>query len=190
MEYIDTPRTEAGNVTFMGNGHNLDDLSMENSFHSPRKREPDLVSHMRSNRGIRLRTPNTRNALTDRPNFQRNRRSGEFTPLLKSVTKRNAFAGKENVLLPNTPAFLKAGFQAKESPALQRPESSVIYGSESESFVGPHEEMTPLPQIASSSAQSTPLAALPSKTGDRMLDDQRNLMTLREQENVGLQVDI
>ena len=188
MAYIDTPRTEAANTTFTGNGYDLDDFSMEKSFHSPKKREPDLISHMRNNRGLSLRTPHARTALAERRNLQTNRRSGEFTPLLKSATKRNALKGKENVLLPNTPAFLKASFQAKESPALQAPESSGIYGSVSESFVEMHDGMTPLPQLPhvnSSSAQSTPLAALPSRTGDRMLDDQRNLMTLREQENVG-----
>ena len=186
MEYIDTPRTEAGNTTFMGSGHNPDDLSMENSFHSPKKREFDLASHMRNSRGLNLRTPSARTALTDRRNFQTNRRSGEFTPLLKSATKRHAFRGKENILIPKTPAFLKEGIQGRESPALHAPESSGIYGSEPESFVKLQGEMTPLPHIASSSVQSTPLAKLTSRTGDRMLDDQRNLMTLREQENVGL----
>ena len=184
MAFIDTPRTDAGSVNGLANGHNIEDISMEMSFQSPKKRQPDLVSQMRNGRGTSLRTASNRSALGNVPNFPAGRRSGEFTPLLKSATKRNAYKGKENVMLPQTPAFLKASYQGKDSSALAPPDTSVLYESDTSSFVGTYDGAAPLPQVASSSAQSTPLAVLPSRNGDRMLDDQRNLMTLREQENV------
>ena len=189
MAFVDTPRTEAGNATYLSNIHNINDLSVENSFLSPLKKPDDLLSQMRNNRGVSLRTPSVRPPFTDRRNIPA-LASQEFTPLLKSVTKRNTIrAGKENAV-PNTPAFLKAGFQGKESPALQAPESSVLYGDETGSSVNGQDEGIPMAPMASSSAQSTPLAVLPKRNGDGVLVDQGNMMTLREQENVSIEVQI
>ena len=184
MAFIDTPRTDAGNATYLDLGHNIQALSAENSFLSPVKKQSDLLTELRNHRGAALKTPRTRNPFADRRNLPPAPAQNEFTPLLKSVTKRNASrVGKENAV-PQTPAFLKAGYQAKDSPALQPPESSVLYGDETGSDVGAADEATPLPQMASSSAQSTPMPVLPKRNGNGVLQDQGNIMTLREQENV------
>jgi hypothetical protein len=45
-------------------------------------------------------------------------------------------------------------------------------------------DATPLPQVASSSAQSTPLPMLPGRDGGGVLNDGQNMMTLKEQEKV------
>lgn len=187
MAFIDTPRTDAGNGTFLGRGTAIDDVSFEMSFHSPKKRQGDLLSHMRGKSSNNLRTPGIRNALLDRSNPPAQRKSGEFTPLLQSVTKRNALKGKENAFLPRTPAFLKGVYESRESPHLQQPETSAIIGSDTDSDTGTHMGPGSLLNIVSSSTMSTPLATLPTGKGDRMLEEQRNLMTLREQENVSMQ---
>ncbi|MCJ1249520.1 hypothetical protein MMC30_006746 [Trapelia coarctata] len=180
MAYLDTPRTDAGNGTYLSNGPNIDLLSAEPSFLSPVKKQSDLLSQLRNNRGVSLKTPRSRAALGERRNVPA---QAEFTPLLKSVTKRNTMkVGKENGM-PNTPAFLKPGYKGQESPALQVPESSVVYGDESGSFAAA-DEATPLPPPASSSAQSTPVPVLPKRDGNGMLTEQGNMMTLREQENI------
>ena len=180
MAYLDTPRTDAGNLTYLS-GKNNDLPSAEPSFLSPVKPQNDLLSQLRNNRGVSLKTPRARAPLGDRRNVPA---QAEFTPLLKSVTKRNTVKlGKENGL-PNTPAFLKPGYKGQDSPALHVPESSVVYGDESGSFAGV-EEATPLPPPASSSAQSTPVPVLPKRDANGMLTEQGNMMTLREQENVG-----
>lgn len=50
---------------------------------------------------------------------------------------------------------------------------------------GMTEEPTPLPQVASSSAQSTPLPTLPGRDGGGgVLNDGQKMMTLKEQEKV------
>lgn len=181
MAYLDTPRTDAGNLTYLSNGHAIDALSAEPSFLSPVKTQSDLLSQLRSNRGVSLKTPRSRAPLGDRRNLPA---QAEFTPLLKSVTKRNTVKiGKENGV-PNMPAFLKPGYKGQDSPALQVPEISVVYGDESGSFAAV-EEATPLPPPASSSAQSTPVPVLPKRDANGMLTEQGNMMTLREQENVG-----
>ena len=185
MAYLDTPRTDAGNGTYLDSGHNIDNMSAGTSFLSPVKKQSDLISQLRNNRGTTLKTPRIRAPLGDRRNLPAAPAQSEFTPLLKSVTKRNTLkAGKENVAL-HTPAFLKPGYAFKDSPALQGPESSVVFGDESASFIGAAEEATPLPPVASSSAQSTPMPVLPKRDGNGMLTEQGNMMTLREQENVG-----
>ena len=186
MAYLDTPRTDAGNGTFLDSGHNINNMSAETSFLSPIKKQEDLIFQLRNNRGASLKTPRLRAPLGDRRNLQPAPAQSEFTPLLKSVTKRNTFkAGKENAVL-HTPAFLKPGYPVEDSPALQGPESSVVYGDESASFIGAVEEATPLPPVASSSAQSTPMPVLPKRDGNGVLTEQGNMMTLREQENAGL----
>lgn len=185
MAYIETPRTDAGNATYMSNAHNLEDFSVENSFLSPSKTKDDLISQIRNGRGISLKTPRSRVPLTDRQNLSKAPLRGEFTPLLKSAARNNMLRqGKPNGA-PKTPAFLKAGFQDGNSPALPPPEISGLYGDDTGSSVGADADSTPVPQIASSSAQSTPLAVLPKRDAGGVLTDQGNMMTLREQEHVG-----
>lgn len=185
MAYVETPRTEAGNATFMTNGHNLEDFSVENSFIAPAKND-DLLSHMRNGRGINLKTPRTRNPLADRRNLPNVPKPGEFTPLLKSVAKKNLARGNAARGIPQTPAFLKDGYNGGETPALPGTDSSRIYPDETGSLGGgDDDDGTPVPQVASSSAQSTPLA-LPQRDAGGVLTTEGNAMTLREQENVRL----
>ena len=184
MAYIDTPRTDAGNATYLTNGHNIDNLSVEPSFLSPSKKKDDLVSQLRNNRGLPLETPRSRAPFANRRNIPTVPAPGEFTPLLKSAAKNNILRkGKENGF-PHTPAFLKAGYKATDSPALPVAESSVVYGDDTGSSIGTRDEGTPVPRMVSSSEHSTPLAVLPKRNGEVVLADQGNILTLREQENV------
>ena len=181
MAYIETPRTDAGNATFMTNGHNLEDFSVENSFVAPSRSNDDLLRQMRNGRGLNLKTPRPRNPLADRRNLP----NVEFTPLLKSVAKNNLNRKNNSRGVPQTPAFLKDGYKGADTPVLPGTESSRLYGEETGSLAGDEEGSTPVPQVASSSAQSTPLA-LPSRDAGGVLTAEGNAMTLREQENVRL----
>ena len=178
MAYIETPRTDAGNATYLTNGYNVENLSVEGSFLSPSKGKDDLLSQLRNNRGHNLKTPRTRAPLVDRRNLPAALAQSEFTPLLKSVGKKNLLRRGQANGAPQTPAFLKPGYNGNaDSPALPGAESSMVYGEGAG-------EGTPMPQNASSSAQSTPLAVLPKRDATGVLVDQGNMMTLREQENV------
>lgn len=181
MAYIETPRTDAGNATFMTNGHNPEDFSVENSFIAPTKND-DLLQQMRNGRGVSLKTPRTRNPLAARRNLPNVPRPGEFTPLLKSVAKNN-FNRRKSTGVPETPAFLKNSYKGGDTPALPGTDSSKVYGDETGSLVNGDAEGTPIPQVASSSAQSTPLA-LPQRDAGGVLTTEGSAMTLREQENV------
>ena len=184
MAYIETPRTDAGNATFMTNGHNLEDFSVENSFVAPSRGNDDLLHQIRKGRGPSIKTPRARNPLADRHNPPNVPRLGEFTPLLKSVTKNNFDRNKKPRGVPQTPAFLKDGFKGADTPGLPGIESSKIYGEETGSLAGDDDDGTPVPQVASSSAQSTPVAP-PNRDSGGVLTAEGNAMTLREQENVG-----
>ena len=186
MAYIETPRTDAGNATLMTNGHNAENFSIENSLLSPLKRKDtrdDLLSQMRNGRGS-LKTPRARYPLSDRRNVPAMPARQEFTPLLHSVTKKNFERRIKPGGQPETPGFLKGSLQHSDSPALPGTDVSALYGSELGSSVVGNGNGTPIPQITSSSEQSTPLAILPKRDANGMLNDQGNLMTLREQENV------
>lgn len=77
-----------------------------------------------------------------------------------------------------TPAYLKASYPSDEnSPGL--PEMSYVDEEDTTD-----DQPTPLPQMSSSSAQSTPLPSLLGKKGDGILSDGQNMMTLKEQEKV------
>ena len=179
MAYIETPQTDAGNATFITNNHDL-----ENSIISPIKRKSDnIISLMRNERGAPLRTPRPRPPLADRGNLPP-RKSAEFTPLLQSVTKKNFEKRGRNGGGPETPAFLKNGYQGGNTPILPGAEASAVYGSDFGSSVLGDNNSTPMPQVSSSSAQSTPLAVLPKRDETGALNEQGNLMTLREQEKV------
>ena len=182
--YIDTPRTDAGNTTFLNNAQDLENLSVENSFQIPANGENDLLKQLRTNRrGLDLRTPRSRAPLNDRRNLPTAPGHGEFTPLMKSVTKNNLLRNGKKNGVPDTPAFLKPGFKnSVESPALPAPDGSAVYGDETASSLTEQDQVTPIPQVASSSAQSTPLATLPKRDGGGLFADGA---TLKEQENVG-----
>ena len=183
MAYIETPRTQMDNVTFMTNGRRLEDFSVENSFVAPQKKSEDLFATARHGRGLSLRTPTARQPFGDRRNISKLPSHAEFTPLLKSVGKNNLQRQSEKLRGgPQTPAFLKDGYQTGESPALPDGDVSGSYMDELGSYLAGNEK-TPLPQVASSSAQSTPLAILASRDSDAPLDSQ-GVLTLKDQENV------
>ncbi|KAL8652955.1 MAG: hypothetical protein Q9210_002380 [Variospora velana] len=183
MAYAESPRTDAGNSTYMANGYDLEDFSAENTFLSPSKKEKDLVSQLRDGRGISLRTPRPRAPLGDRRNLQAPPVHAEFTPLLKSVAKKNFQRSGKHDGVPETPAFLRKGYKGADSPALPTATPGA-YSENTGSSIGASDDGTPVPQIASSSAQVTPLATLPKREGEGVLTDQGNVLTLREQENI------
>ncbi len=184
MTYVETPRTDAGNATYLSNGHNLENFSIENSFLSPSKRKDDLITQLRNGRGISLKTPRARGPLANINNLPAAPAQGEFTPLLQSGLRKNLLRNGTVNGMPETPAFLKAGYKGGKSPALPAAEASAIYGYDEGSSGVVEDDGTPVPQIASSSAQSTPLAVLPKRDVGGVLQDQGQVMTLREQENV------
>jgi len=185
---LDTPRTNIGDATYLTNQAPLDfDISQEQSFQSPSKDNNNLIQQLQNGRrgAINLNTPRSRVALSDRRNLPAGLGGGEFTPLLKSATRNSALRGgrgKENI--PATPAFLKASGldnipeDFSPLPLL----GSSVYGQDSRN--GSYMSGTPMPQIESSSAASTPMALLPRRTeGPGVLQD-GNQLSLREQENV------
>lgn len=185
MAYPETPRTDAGNATYLTNGPDFENLSMEKSFLPPSKGTDGLLSQLRNSRGHNLKTPRTRAPLRDQRNLPAAKGQSEFTPLLKSVGKKNLLRGGQANGVPQTPTFLKPGYNGNaDSTALPGAESSMVYEDDTGSSVWAPEDATPVFQVASSSAQSTPLAVLPRRDAGGVLADQGNMMTLREQENV------
>ncbi|EEH09005.1 calmodulin-binding coil-coil protein [Histoplasma capsulatum G186AR] len=203
LPYIDTPRTEIdANATYLTNGfrsaarNNLSALdSVENSFQSPSK-DHDLLKGFETGRsrrrsGFSLKTPRagsgrnpTRNVFHDRRNLPTvPPPKGEFTPMLNSVTRnkltRHDYSTRRRSG-PETPAALRNGYQGnRNTPGL--PKMDVTgYGDDSTNLDG---DPTPVPRIASSSTQSTPLPSLPGRNGN-VVGDGHNVMTLREQEKV------
>ncbi|KAF7718648.1 Uncharacterized protein PECH_008831 [Penicillium ucsense] len=200
VPYIDTPRTEIdGNATYLTNGFrsagrtHLSALdSLENSFATPskdhdvirgfgdgRKRVSDVSNSgtPRANGG----TKSSRSALRQLPSAGPAR--GEFTPLMRSATKNNFLKNTNSnrgVDDPRTPSHLRETSRrsAAYTPRLPANDMSDIY--EEEATV---DEPTPLPRVASSSAQSTPMPSLLGRDGRGVLGDGQN-MTLKEQERI------
>ncbi|KAL8999650.1 MAG: hypothetical protein Q9169_001610 [Polycauliona sp. 2 TL-2023] len=184
MDYIETPRTDAGNSS-MPHGFDLDDISVENTFMSPSKKEngKDIVSQLRQNgRRATINTPRSRVPFRDRGNLQTAPVRGEFTPLLGSVAKKTHHQNGKRIGAPETPAFLKKGYNGSNTPVLPSATPGA-YSEATEGSLGAIDEETPVPQVPSSSAHATPLAALPKRDGEGVLTDQGNAMALREQEN-------
>ena len=183
MAYIETPQTDAGNSIYLPNGHGLEDISVENTFISPTKNKGDVISLLRNGRGISLKTPRSRVPFVDRRNNLPNAHvHGEFSPLLRSVAKNSHRSGKL-AGIPETPAFIKNGYREDDSSALPGMTPGA-YSEDTRSSAGGIDDKTPVPQIASSSVQSTPFITLPKRNGEGVLTDQGNMMALREQENV------
>ncbi|KAI9929224.1 hypothetical protein ASPWEDRAFT_149861 [Aspergillus wentii DTO 134E9] len=196
--YIDTPRTEVdGNATYLTNGfrsvgrNNLSALdSVENSFQTPSKDEDILKAlsngRRRSSGGFKLSTPragsgpkSTRSALDDRRHLPAAAPAkGEFTPLMKSATKNNYLKNLSTARgsgAPKTPAYLRASYRSNlNTPGLPPMEMTGIDEEDATD-----DQPTPLPNVASSSPQGTPLPLLPGRDGG----DGQN-MTLKEQENM------
>lgn len=201
--YIDTPRTEIdGNATYLTNGFrsvgrtHLSALdSVENSFHTPSKDNDVLKGfdggRKRASDNFKLPSPrastgagtkSTRSALRHLP--AAGPEKGEFTPLMKSATKNNYLKnvsttrGTEG---PRTPAYLRDGNRGSaHTPGLPANDMSDIYEGD-----GTTDQATPVPQVASSSVQSTPLPGLLGRNGAGILGDGQN-MTLKEQERVSI----
>ncbi|KAL8691680.1 MAG: hypothetical protein Q9218_003155 [Villophora microphyllina] len=180
---METPYSETGNRTSMTNAYGIDDISAENTFLSPTKKEPDLVSQLRSHRGVSIKTPRSRAPFGDRRNLPVAPGQGEFTPLLKSVAKKNLQRAGKQTGVPETPAFLRKGYKGAPSPALPA-RSPGGYSENTASSNGTDDDGTPVPPVASSSAQATPLATLPKRNAEGLLAEQGNVLTLREQENI------
>lgn len=196
--YIDTPRTEVdGNATYLTNGArsagraNLSVLdSVENSFQTPSK-DDDVLKPLgegrrRDSAGFKLTTPragtgpkSTKNALNDRRQLPAAGSKGEFTPLMKSATRNNAMKNM-SAARGSTPAYPRDNYRSNTNTPARL--SMELTGIDEED--APDDQPTPVPQMASSSAQSTPLPTLPGRTGDGVLPGGQNMMTLREQERV------
>ena len=170
----------------MPNGFDLDNISAENTFMSPSKKEKDkdTISQLLQNgRGNNTYTPRSRVPFRDRGNLQTAPNRGEFTPLLGSVAKKNSQQNGKRNGGPETPAFLKNGYKGSNTPILPSATPGA-YSENTEGSLGAIDEETPVLQMASSSAQATPLAGLSKQDGEGVLTDQGNAMALREQENV------
>lgn len=202
--YIDTPRTEIdGNATYLTNGFrsagrtHLSALdSVENSFHTPSK-DNDVIKgfgdgRKRDSRNDKLGTPragttvkSARSALRHLP--AAGPAKGEFTPLMRSATKNNFLKNASTTRGadgPNTPAYRRESSRgAGHTPGLPTIDMSDIYEED-----GTMDQATPVPQVASSSAQSTPLPGLLGRDGVGVLGDGQN-MTLKEQERVCIVLD-
>ncbi|KAF9884053.1 hypothetical protein FE257_002338 [Aspergillus nanangensis] len=202
--YIDTPRTELdGNATYLTNGfrsvgrHNLSDLdSVENSFQTPSKDEDILKAlgqgRRRSSGGFKLNTPragsgagskSTRSALNSRQTLPTAAPpAGEFTPLMKSATKNNFLRNISTATRggPKTPGYLKSGYRTNGNTTVLTSMDMTDIDEEDAT----DDQPTPLPQVASSSVQGTPLPGLPGRDGGGVLNDGRNMLTLKEQEKM------
>ncbi|KAJ6115709.1 hypothetical protein N7523_006126 [Penicillium sp. IBT 18751x] len=196
--YIDTPRTEVdGNATYLTNGFrsvgrtHLSALdSVENSFHTPSKdndvikgfgdgRKRDSANYKSSTPRASTSSRPARSALRNLP--AAGAAKGEFTPLMRSATKNNflrngsAIRGMDD---PKTPAYLREGRGAAYTPGLPTIDMSDMYEDDATS-----DQATPIPHVASSSAQSTPLPGLLGRNGSGVLGEGQN-MTLKEQERI------
>lgn len=199
--YVDTPRTEAGDRTHF-TAANLS-FSEVVGYPSPSK-DPNnnLVDQMRSKRGVQaLKTPRARNALS---NMRNPAARNEFTPLLKSAaanrfrgTPRRRSDGKENTTddlvnsmlaagpggAPQTPAYLKANYRESHNTPALPVDSSMFGGEHTGSSLGHNGTPVAPPPANSSTLMSTPMPVLPPR-GEEGRGDQGNVLTLREQEAV------
>jgi len=176
--YIDTPRTDAADRTrFDTTVGDISFSAVEPSFMPPQDGRDNLISNMRKMGSTSLATPRAPLA------FKRNAQAKvEFTPLLQSATRNAArlrgAEDKENRGGLSTPAALKPGFTLPSSPYI--PEAS-DFGSSS-MIDG---DKTPVAVQSSSVDISTPHVIL----GNGELGVDKNVLTLKEQENKLEQID-
>ena len=173
MAYLDTPRTDAGNQTYLSDAHNF---QVENSFVSPLKKKDNLVLHMRNDQSLSIRTPRARHPFANGRKIHQ--AQAEFTPLLKSAVKGHQL-GKDKVTV-QTPSFTG---NITESPIPRTSNGSKYYDEDQTSFTHEASNSASVPPMPSSSTQLTPLA-MPSKDSNGILAEQGNHFTLKEQENV------
>lgn len=184
--YIDTPRTEIdGNATYLTNGFrsagrmHLSALdSLENSFQTPSK-DNDVIKGFdkRVTPRAGAASKSSRSALRQLP--AAGPEKGEFTPLMKSATKNNylrnmsAARGGDG---PKTPGYQRETYRTNSNtPGLPAMNMSDIYEEDMTM-----EERTPIPHVASSSAQSTPQPGLSARNRG-VLSDGHNNLSLKEQ---------
>lgn len=178
IDGLDTPRTNVGDATYLSRQPDFD-ISQELSFQSPSK-DANLLQQLRKGGRPSLKTPRgSRAPFNDRRNLPAGLGGPEFTPLLKSATRnsvRRYGVGKENGRA--TPGFLA---KIDESMTPMPAGETSMYGASrnTSSFM----DSTPLPEVDSSSAASTPLVMRRRENGKGPLED-GNQLSLREQENV------
>ena len=194
--YIDTPRTEIdGNATYLTGYRsvgrpNLTALdSVENSFATPSK-DDDVLKGLgegrrRTSGSFKINTPragsgpkSTRSALNSRHQLPTAALAkGEFTPLMRSATKNNFLKNMSTTRGPKTPGYIGRSYLSNgNTPGLPAMEMTDIDEEDATD-----DQTTPVPQVASSSVQSTPLPGL-SRNGGVLSEG--NNMTLKEQEKV------
>ncbi|PYI07509.1 spindle-pole body protein [Aspergillus sclerotiicarbonarius CBS 121057] len=199
--YIDTPRTEIdGNATYLTGYRsvgrpNLTALdSVENSFATPSKDDDVLKGfgegRRRTSGSFKINTPragsgpkSTRSALNSRHQLPTAALAkGEFTPLMRSATKNNFLKNMTTTRGPKTPGHIGRSYLSNgNTPGLPAMEMTDIDEEDATD-----DQPTPVPQVASSSVQSTPLPGL-SRNGGVL--NQGNNMTLKEQEKMIDQLD-
>jgi chromosome segregation ATPase len=175
---IDTPGTKIGDSTYLQQPHF--DISQEPSFQSP-STDKNFLHLQNGRRGAaNLKTPRSRVPFGERKNLPMS--NDQFTPLLKSATRNSAKKfGKENGV-SQTPAFLKFGMLegiAEDVSPVPQIESSIYEDTRNGTYING----TPVPNIESSSAASTPMAPLPGRVDANILQD-GNQLSLREQEGI------
>lgn len=87
--------------------------------------------------------------------------------------------------VPKTPAYLKDGYRSNgNTPGLPAMDATNIYEDGGTTSMA-MDDITPLPQVASSSPNGTPLPSFSRKGGaGGVLDTDQNMLSLKEQENV------
>ena len=181
MEFLDTPRTELGNGTFLTTGHDIEDMSLERSFHSPKKRDNALTIGLRKKRGALPQTPAPPSGLS-KPSNVRKRQSEEFTPMLKSTKKIDGLAHRSTSMQRSTINPIGLRYQQQSSTGQ---DTSTGLDSDGDHSKGTQAvAATPLPLITNSSVGSTPLAVPHTRNGNGAHHEQQNQMPLREQEHV------
>ncbi|KAK4240763.1 hypothetical protein C8A03DRAFT_12933 [Achaetomium macrosporum] len=176
---LDTPRTNVGDTTYLNRQPDFD-ISQEASLQSPSK-DANVLTQLRNGRRPNLKTPRgSRAPFNDRRNLPSGLGGPEFTPLLKSATRNSARrygGGKEN------PGRATPGFLAKideDMTPMPAGETSMYGASRNTSSFMTN---TPLPEVDSSSAASTPLVMRRRENGKGPLEN-GNQLSLREQQNV------
>ncbi|KAL6870266.1 putative spindle-pole body protein [Trichoderma novae-zelandiae] len=175
---LDTPRSNAGDATYLSKMPDFADISQEASFLAPDK-DDDLLQQLRNGRsnGTSIRTPRRRTSLADRRNLPSNIGGGEFTPLLKSATVNSTRRNGKGAAVTTTPAPLNRIDEDDMTPIARMDFSA--FSARNASFLD-----NELPHIDASSAASTPMAFPPRRDADKGPLQDGNQLSLREQENV------
>lgn len=158
---IGTPRTLAGEESFDGDTQTTPVPDMASSMMRKSTSFPERDNSHHSNR------------LLSTPRLHKSAGQGEFTPLMKSVMKNN---------LTRSHANSPGGSARRRTGATPRARTLDVIGEDS---MEGDTQSTPVPDIASSMMQGTPLAER-----DNNLIGDGQAMTLKEQEQVSLRVSV